>query len=264
MGGQPYFNAGTTLTSNYNRGLLRFDFSQIPAGSKITSVQLTLEVVLQGTDMPASSNFQLHRLLRSWGEGTNTSGLQGAGRGAGATSTNAATWLHRFALTTNLWSAPGGQATNDYVASPSADQFIYDVNSSPYTFGSTAQLVADVQAWVDKPQTNFGWLLKTEDETVTSTARRFGAREDLANAPRLDISYIAAPLLSSVQFTNNQLTFAFDGEAGRAYTVESTTALGPAISWAAVTNIPALAADSRIIVSNSVVSSLRFFRVTSP
>ena len=45
-----------------------------------------------------------------------------------------------------------------------------------YTWGTTPQMVADVQTWLDKPATNFGWLLKG-DETQRS-AKRFDSKEN--------------------------------------------------------------------------------------
>ena len=55
-------------------------------------------------------------------------------------------------------------------------------------------MVADVQAWVNNPSTNFGWLLQG-DETQTSS-KFFASREsaNLALRPLLTITYTAAPV----------------------------------------------------------------------
>lgn len=59
---------------------------------------------------------------------------------------------------------------------------------------------SDVQAWVNNPSSNFGWLLHG-DETINKTARAFASRTpDLpGDAPVLTVTYIvpgAVPVLS--------------------------------------------------------------------
>src|SRR5207248_7528587 len=75
------------------RSLVAFNLSgQIPAGSTINSVTLTL-----GTNTPLGGNsatVELHRLTADWGEGTSNP-MSGGGGGAQATS-NDATWNDRF------------------------------------------------------------------------------------------------------------------------------------------------------------------------
>lgn len=52
-------------------------------------------------------------------------------------------------------------------------------------------MIADVQAWLDNPASNFGWLV-LGDETGIATAKRFDTRES-ASPPVLTIAYIAGP-----------------------------------------------------------------------
>src|SRR5207244_575593 len=49
--------------------------------------------------------------------------------------------------------------------------------------------VNDIQTWLDNPASNFGWILISRSEEVSQTARRFGSREDIANAPQLTIEF---------------------------------------------------------------------------
>jgi hypothetical protein len=70
----------------------------------------------------------------------------------------------------------------------SASQSVSDVG--PYTW-SSAQMVADVQSWLDNPAGNFGWLV-LGDEKPTLTSKRFDTRES-ASPPVLTIQYIPAP-----------------------------------------------------------------------
>ena len=60
-----------------------------------------------------------------------------------------------------------------------------------YTWGSTSQMVADVQTWLDSPATNFGWLLRA-NETRNKTSERFDSKENgtVANRPVLTVTFI--------------------------------------------------------------------------
>src|SRR5207248_6129411 len=112
----------------------------------------------------------------------------GLGNRQGAPASNGqATWLARF-YPNVLWSAPGAAAPADFLAVTSASQSIATEGS--YTFDSSQNLVADVQSWFTNAASNFGWILICEDESAIGTARRFGSREDPANAPALVIEYI--------------------------------------------------------------------------
>lgn len=63
-----------------------------------------------------------------------------------------------------------------------------------YTWSSTTELVADVQAWVDDAAANFGWLV-TGNEGASPTAKRFDSRENPteANRPVLEVVYLLVP-----------------------------------------------------------------------
>jgi len=189
LGGQNYFNSGTTQNGTRNRGLLQFDLSQIPQNAAISSVDLYLEVVHVPSCGNAPSDFGLHPVLAPWGEGNKSTTLS-PGQGAPATA-GEATWNDRFALMAQPWSVPGGAPGVDYAAAASSDQYIYGPDQ--YQFASRPQLVADVQGWLNNPKSNFGWMLITESEDTRFTARRFGSREDPNNAPLLDVQYVLVP-----------------------------------------------------------------------
>ena len=160
------------------RSLLAFDIAgAIPAGSIITDVELTLTVQMAG---PGSGDdeYSVHRVTQDWGEGTS---FATGGNGASST-TDDATWIHTF-FSTGVWNAPGG----DFEATASATESIGTFG--PETWGSTAELVADVQAWLDDPSSNYGWIL-IGDEAANSSARQFASRESSTNAPVLTVQYI--------------------------------------------------------------------------
>ena len=159
------------------RGLIMFDVAaNVPAGSTIVSVTLTLTIHMVATTVPR--DLRLHRLTASWGEGTSfNTGAAGTFATAGD-----ATWLHRF-FNTTLWTTPGG----DFVASPSATTSVTVIG--PYEW-SSAQMVADVQTWLDNPASNNGWIV-IGDESTTTTAKTIFTREEVTAAfrPRLEIEY---------------------------------------------------------------------------
>jgi len=178
-GAGAYLFAGATSGFGPRRGLLAFDIADnIPAGSTINSVSLTLHV---SRTQFGSSTVGLHPVLADWGEGASDAGDPG---GAGITAEPGdATWLHTF-YNTSFWTNPGG----DFSAVSSGDALVGDIGF--YTWGSTAAMVADVQAWLDNPATNYGWLL-LGDEAGFQTAKRYDSRENAEPTfrPALSIDY---------------------------------------------------------------------------
>jgi hypothetical protein len=171
-----HFFAGENAMGELRRGVLAFDIAgTIPAGSTITAVSLTMNMSMT----PAGAlTVELHKLLADWGEGTSHAPM-GEGDGAPATP-NDATWRHRF-FDSIFWTTQGG----DFLATVSASQSVGGVGQ--YTW-SSAQMVADVQSWLDNPASNFGWLV-LGDETAIATAKRFDTRES-ASPPMLTIQFI--------------------------------------------------------------------------
>jgi hypothetical protein len=179
-GAGEFFFAGLTARGgDIRRGLLAFDVAgPVPAGSIITEVTLTLEM---SKTIVGASTVELRRVTSDWGEGTSDAGDPGGG-GAPAT-TDDATWLHTF-FPSAFWVTEGG----DFSATVTAAQSVG--GNGPYTWGSTPEMVADVQSWLDNPATNFGWLVMG-DEAVSPSAKRFNTRENTVGVPQLAITYQA-------------------------------------------------------------------------
>ena len=116
----------------------------------------------------------IHKLLSNWGEG-NSDAPDNEGSGAPAEPGDA-TWIHTF-FDTAQWSAQGG----DFVQAASATQSVDTIAS--YTWGSTAQMVTDVQGWLDDPTNNFGWII-IGDESGGASAKRFDSRHNGTNSLR--------------------------------------------------------------------------------
>ena len=168
------------------RTVIAFDIAgNVPAGATVTGATLTLNVsnmALGGGGAP--SVVELHRILADWGEGTSNAGPPG-GRGTAAT-TGDATWIHTF-FNTGMWAAAGGDFSPTVSASKDVDDFRFHSWSG-------AQMVADVESWLDTPADNFGWII-IGNETDSRSARRFDSREnpDMLVRPQLRVTYRQNP-----------------------------------------------------------------------
>ena len=178
-GSGSHFFVGNTGNGSTRRAVIAFDIAgSIPPGSTIESVTLTLSM---SRTTSGSEPVELHKLLADWGEGTSTASANEGG-GTSARSGDA-TWVHRM-FDTATWQTPGG----DFAPAVSASTAVAFIDN--YAWRSTAQMVADVQGWVDDPSSNFGWLLQG-NETRTRTSKRFDSRENSteANRPVLTVQF---------------------------------------------------------------------------
>ena len=253
LGAMTILPIGRSGSGTIGRGLYKFDTSEVPAGARVVSATLELSVVFRGLTTDAHS---VHRVLRDWGEG-NKSGGPFAGTVGALAEDGEATWLARFAPST-LWAVAGGGVGTDYVADASASQDVGGVER--YSFSSTG-LVADVQAWIDNPGTNYGWLLKIDDEAAFGTARRFATREDSANAPVLRIEYEgeAGPEIENPQVAGTNLQFEFQAEADATYAVEYSEDLTQT-TWNVLTTLPA-GTSGTAIITDPLGTGNRFYRI---
>jgi hypothetical protein len=264
-GGLAWFTTGGNHYAVRSRGLLKFDIAgNIPAHSQITSASLDLTVTKTPGDGYAVGYFDLHRLLRNWGEGNKSTG-NAPGQGLPA-STNEATWLSPLAYTTS-WSSPGGGPTNDYAAKVTASQIVFDEIQSPYVFpdpsADPAPTVADIQTWLDTPATNFGWIFICESEDVANTTRRFASREDPYFPPLLSITFNPPPpvLIQRADHLGDKFRLYFTAQAGRAHAVEFRNSLSASGPWNTVTNIPALPATTDLVITNTITGTQGFYRL---
>ncbi|MFQ5640155.1 MAG: DNRLRE domain-containing protein [bacterium] len=178
-GAGDYLFTGNNQRGDIRRGLIAFNLSEvISAQATIESVTLTLNM---SRTVSGPQEVTLHRLLADWGEGV--SDAQGQEGGGATATTGDATWRHRF-FNTDLWANEGG----DFSITPSAALTVDRLGS--YTWGSTEQMVAEVQLWVDKPDSNFGWILR-ENESASRTTKRFDSRNnsDKSVQPMLTVTF---------------------------------------------------------------------------
>jgi predicted lipoprotein with Yx(FWY)xxD motif len=172
------------FTGNNNQGLSRraligFDLAgSIPPGATIKSVSLTLNM---SRTVGGAGLVELRRVLADWGEGaSDPSANEGGGTFA---EPGDVTWIHRN-YDTARWQSPGGDFSPEASASATVD------GAGTYTWGPAPQLAADVQAWLDDPSANFGWLL-LGNESGNQTAKRFDSRESLEDKdrPKLTVEF---------------------------------------------------------------------------
>jgi hypothetical protein len=170
---------GLTNSGSARRALVRFDVADaVPAGATIVGVELQMTVSRTTT---GGKTTVLHRLLSDWGEqASDASANEGGGS---APEPDDATWMYAF-FGTEQWDAPGG----DFASEASASSSIGGVGGA--TWESTDGLIADVQAWLDDPESNFGWIV-IGDESGGSSSKRFNSREngDAGSRPILTIRY---------------------------------------------------------------------------
>jgi len=164
-------------TNSIRRALIDFDLSsQIPPGSIVTKAILSL--YLSSTNA-GPVPIRLHRVLGDWGEGASSS----SGGGGAPSTTGDSTWIHRF-YADSFWNLAGG----DFDPSPSCMALVDQLGS--YSWGSTAEMVFDVQGWLDNPETANGWIL-VGNESLPTTVKRFDSREspEEANRPLLYVEF---------------------------------------------------------------------------
>jgi len=197
-GGGPGMYAGTDGTSLPLRGLIGFDIADnVPAGARIIGVQLEMYLGKfagsggAGSGQPFST-IGLHKMSADWREGTNgqgSSSISSTGQGFPANSLDT-TW-YAASYPDTLWNNPGG----DFTAAASAVTTVGTTLNALSTWGSTPAMVADAQAWLDDPTSNFGWSVVNLDETSIRTFRAFWTKEagDATLRPALLVTYNAIP-----------------------------------------------------------------------
>jgi hypothetical protein len=180
-GGGNYLFAGRTVGAGVRRTVIYFDIAaNVPAGSQI--LDATLDMFVSRSVWSQSLDVTLHRVTDDWNEGPSVAtGQEGGGTAA---QSGDVTWLDRN-RGVSTWTNPGG----DYVATPSG------VCSTPQTgpcrWSGAVGMTIDAQNWLAQPATNYGWLLRT-DENDPQAVRRFDSRENFnaANRPSLTILFV--------------------------------------------------------------------------
>lgn len=175
------------------RGLVQFDLSSVPDNVTIDSVKLVMPL-----QTSANMTIEMYKVTSDWGEGTSYSA---GGMGAAATA-NDVTWLHSFYNGT-FWTNPGG----DYDATLVDSKTITSSDASMTM--SSDEMKANVAAWVKDASTNYGWLLKSTNETAAAKGviAKFYSKETAvtdAQKPSLYV-YYSTSVTSIAKVTDSEL-----------------------------------------------------------
>jgi hypothetical protein len=220
-----------------DRALLRFDLRAIPTNAIVQSAQLELSVVRAPNYTPYT--FRLHRLLTIWDESAN--------------------WQQ--AASGRLWAAPGGAPNTDFQSTHVPAVVGAGVSTFRGLFGPSVELQGDLQAWIQNPNSNSGWILICASEGDAKSARHFGSTES-GFPPRLTISYeipARIPEITPADFTQGSFALRVTPDPGWFYTIEWRENLDQG-DWIAVTNIAAGAALLPISVPVPSTNPHQFFR----
>ncbi len=176
--GQHLF-AGNNGQNLSRRGLIRFDLGGL---GEVVVESATLRLHVSQANA-APNAVTLHRVLTNWGVGsTDAPGGEGGG---GPATAGSATWTSAF-FGKVPWATPGGDF--DSVALASAE-----VGDIGWYEWSGDDLTDAVQAMIDAPMSDFGWLLRG-DESAASTAKRFDSMFAAAEfRPQLVVNYSVVP-----------------------------------------------------------------------
>ncbi len=170
--------AGLTNAGSARRALVYFDVaSALPDGATIVGAEVTLTVTRTTSGTQPT---RIHRVLSDWGEeGSDAPQNEGGGT---SPEPGDATWMYAF-FGTEQWDSPGG----DFAPDPSAEASASGDGGVAWTSDG---LAADVQAWLDDPGSNFGWIV-VGDESGGSSTKRFGSRENgsAGARPTLTVHY---------------------------------------------------------------------------
>ena len=232
-------NAATYITGRVANGararaLLRFSFGDVPAGSVVNSVSLTVNVERNhfGTSPPHG----LYRLLVDWSE-----------LGATWNSSGFAPWT------------TGGNAAS------AADANAILGTAGSYTFVSTTTLVDTVQGWLTNSSSNFGWVLRYTNETAIGDALRI-ASGNSGGAPSLVVDYTPPPPtpptinIANPRVADGKFIFDFVAEGGFSYIAQYKGVLLPG-GWTDFAWIPDPGASTPTTVEDPLTTTNRFYRI---
>lgn len=150
-------------TGRDRAALARWSVRSIPAGSLVQSVQITLHV----TNPSAGQSYEIYALARSWVEGEVTWNQRRAGAAWETAGARGASDRH--------WTVLGRLAPT---------------STGTYTVPLNSAGVARVQAWVDNPDSNYGFIFSNSSSADGMNA---ASKEDgtPARRPRLTVTYVA-------------------------------------------------------------------------
>ena len=169
--------------------MIGFDIADnIPAGSTITSVQLSLVLALAPSGDSMASPIELHPLVADWGEGTAGQGTGPDGIGMGFMTPpdgTTATWSHRF-FNTVPWVNPGA----DFMATASGTAMVGASLNATYTWNSMRPWsTMSNRGLIIPPVTSAGYFWATSPRWAAVESSSRVKRPNSAVRPSLVITY---------------------------------------------------------------------------
>lgn len=175
---------GRSAQNLLRRAALHFDIAgELPEDAIVKEVVLVLYAIPNIVNT-GSQAVELYLAARNWGEGT--SDAIGAEESGVVPSSGDVTWKHTL-YPGQVWTKLGGDVSGTARASQNV------TGEGTYRWNN-ANLIVDVQAWLDKPESNFGWLIfgneKVEEPegedtaAISNTIKRFCSRENATESRR--------------------------------------------------------------------------------
>ena len=207
--GQHMFAGGTRK----DRALIAFNLGAIPAGATINSASVVM--YMDRANGSTTYAMYLNEVTSAWGAGAShiaagadgydqDLGIRGGGGSGVASTNNDANWNYRICNKSNpAASIPWTTAGGDFEAIPSAAT---GVGAGMSTSGMTplqctwtgTGLAADVQAWLDGTDANYGWMLKGDELSSTGdNPRRFMSPGNWFNGSNPRINYDGAGAIAT-------------------------------------------------------------------
>lgn len=152
--------AGNQATSATRRAFVRFTLPDMPSNAIVHRVVYDLvQVRARGNcpTCPLTANLEMRRVLEDWQEGLGGENNAACG---GGTNVPGVDWNGR----------------PEVQAAPSATEFLPSGQGVPISIDTDVGddddgLIADIQAWVQNPGSNFGWEFRVQEENVADNAR---------------------------------------------------------------------------------------------
>ena len=249
LGASELASGSIGIGTSQSRALLKFELADnLPPDAALTGASLRLRVTRTPGATGIGSRFQLHRMLKDWGEG-NKSGTLGSPAEVGE-----ATWFARH-YPDVMWSVPGAADPDDYSPTIEGAQFIDTLGWYEFT-----SLEAGIKFWQSHPSDNHGWILVSDNEDVPRSARRFASRESETDHPVLRIEYVLPPHIDQIKTSNSSVEITFNELARNSYAIESTADPGSG-AWATLTNLPLPTVSGPVTVRLDATPADSFYRI---
>jgi hypothetical protein len=214
-GASPSIYTGENGQTGVMRGLVRFTMPAQLRG-RLTVSRVALTMITRGTGVgdttaPTAAMESLDAITVAWQEGLGFGDAITANTVGQACGTSGATWNQPDCAGGVPWS--GGSvspASSGTAAVPASLETAVTWDSDQ---PGNAGMIADVQSWLDSPDTNQGWRLASSTEGMNGKAQRFYSREVLGKGPSLSVTAVC---ISGLQELDGGCSTVKDSDAGDA------------------------------------------------